>query len=256
MSAIQDHMMFVRSGHLVKATMDELMRVIEKYITRVLAQKRISIFRKQASLQKKDNIGNSLQTALKFLDVGSQGIVPTRTLILETVKNGWCAVYLNEIGGLAGWSGLGYKLTQELHTESVFFFVQKHTLRRDKDGDLLGQWGVFQFMVFQGGRMKRLVELINDGRWDFGTQGEPLPFEDVQKYKFPKKKDRFTAEMVVCYLGELGFFPFDDAFYVVDTNHPARGIEVVIHEYPKYEPKFSFTPIEEIRKKDGPFEHF
>lgn len=44
----------------------------------------------------------------------------------------------------------------------------------------------------------------NDGRWSFGSSGEPFDFEEVERYSERRIRDRFTPEMLERYLIALG----------------------------------------------------
>jgi hypothetical protein len=48
----------------------------------------------------------------------------------------------------------------------------------------------------------------------FETRGDPLPFEQVERYKARLKKDRFTFDMLQDYSKALGLRPFDEDFYM------------------------------------------
>lgn len=51
----------------------------------------------------------------------------------------------------------------------------------------------------------RYVDVIQDPRWDFWERGEPLPFEQTERYKERIKKKRLTNEMLLDYLLALGW---------------------------------------------------
>ena len=57
--------------------------------------------------------------------------------------------------------------------------------------------------------MVRIIRMMNDsGRWEFYTDGSPLPFERLDAYQACKKRERFTQDMLYEYLRELGL-PYD-----------------------------------------------
>lgn len=64
----------------------------------------------------------------------------------------------------------------------------------------------------------RLVGLSpsEGGRLRFMDDGEPLPFEDVSRYKRRRVADRFTNETLIEYCRALGLRPFDADFYAPD----------------------------------------
>jgi hypothetical protein len=61
---------------------------------------------------------------------------------------------------------------------------------------------------------------VNDGgRWKFGTNGEPLPFENLRQYETRRIQDRFTLEMLAQYLGSFGIDYLSSEYY--DIPQPA-----------------------------------
>jgi hypothetical protein len=62
---------------------------------------------------------------------------------------------------------------------------------------------------------ERAISALQDGdRWRFETMGESLPFEDVERYKVRRVRDRFPHDLLGRYLHELGLRAFDEAFYM------------------------------------------
>ena len=61
----------------------------------------------------------------------------------------------------------------------------------------------------------RSISAVNDGgRWDFHQSGTPFPFEEIDRYRARRVRDRFTVEMLARYLAALGMRPFDEDFYL------------------------------------------
>lgn len=64
------------------------------------------------------------------------------------------------------------------------------------------------------------------GSWAFHQDGEPFPFEDVERYGARSKRDRLTSQMVHDYAAALGIrFP-DPTFYEgerVSIKHEGLG---------------------------------
>jgi hypothetical protein len=66
----------------------------------------------------------------------------------------------------------------------------------------------------EAGNIQRSVCAMDDGgRWIFETTGTPYSFEITERYDAPRKRDRFTHEMLVDYLRHFGIDAFDEAFY-------------------------------------------
>ena len=80
-------------------------------------------------------------------------------------------------------------------------------------------WGtLIQFILYKSlvtgsSEIKRKIELGYDGRWEFNTYGDPLPFEQVDIYNARRKRDRFSPEIVEEYCLALGIRINDENFY-------------------------------------------
>jgi hypothetical protein len=64
-----------------------------------------------------------------------------------------------------------------------------------------------EFAVYEGKGVKprRLVRvMLGEPKWDFYTEGEPLPFENLQAYRAQRIRDRFSSEMLVTYVEQWG----------------------------------------------------
>ncbi len=51
---------------------------------------------------------------------------------------------------------------------------------------------------------RRSIYAMQDGRWTFGSDGEPYSFEDVSRYQAKRIRDRFTPDMLNDILQGLG----------------------------------------------------
>jgi hypothetical protein len=73
---------------------------------------------------------------------------------------------------------------------------------------------------------RRSVSASNDGgRWVFSQSGAPYPFEELGAYERPRKRDRFTRDLLERYLREFAITPFVDEFYSVSRSCPAVMLE-------------------------------
>lgn len=52
-----------------------------------------------------------------------------------------------------------------------------------------------------------------DGRWEWHALGEPLDFEQRDRYEARRVRDRFDRDLLLAYLGELGIDASDDSAY-------------------------------------------
>jgi hypothetical protein len=53
----------------------------------------------------------------------------------------------------------------------------------------------------------------NDGRWEFGQGGEPIPEENLEPYSARRVRDRLNEAALLSLLAKLGARPRDDDFY-------------------------------------------
>ncbi len=64
--------------------------------------------------------------------------------------------------------------------------------------------------------IRRSISASYEGPWSFDANGEPpLEFEDLERYKAKKIRDRFTPEMLDEYLHHFGIHFFSPDFYEV-----------------------------------------
>ncbi|HEY7364501.1 MAG TPA: hypothetical protein VIE37_10370 [Methylomirabilota bacterium] len=60
----------------------------------------------------------------------------------------------------------------------------------------------------------RAVSAVQDeGRWEWTATGTVQPFEEVERYRQRRVRDRLTPDMLERYCGALGIRPFDESFY-------------------------------------------
>lgn len=140
-----------------------------------------------------------------------------RTLICKTESN-WSAYITNGINGGDVHSQPHY-LASILKVRSVGIIMVA-----DVPG---GQPGSMQFVYRDGTQTKeimtrhgpyaempsRSIAAHKESRWEFHAHGEPLPFEDVDRYSAKKIKDRLTTEMIEQYCAALGIHIFDPSFF-------------------------------------------
>lgn len=94
-----------------------------------------------------------------------------------------------------------------------------HTLSSD-EGRARGTYGAVQFELFGPGRGQFLDYLRSvsvawaGGRWTFSANGEPQPFEEIERYDRRKITDRFTPEMLDRYCAAIGVRPWESSFYM------------------------------------------
>jgi hypothetical protein len=137
-----------------------------------------------------------------------------RHLFIPT-RSAWTAYVADQWTGTDAASPMSV-MARRLGIRCLRVVAVPHTLRGDQ-----GRYGAVMLDVFgpeQPGKPTnyvRAVEVANDGgRWVFEQEGEPFPFEQVEKYQARRVRDRFTFEMLKDYLRHLGLAPFEEDFYL------------------------------------------
>jgi hypothetical protein len=190
------------------------------------------------------SVATELSGALAFLDPVANRF--TRLIALETVQADWIAVYTNWD---TGWFQLGQSVSKELRTDVCVFRAIPDTLRRDSKGQLIGRPGAATFALFSKGNTVRSLTCLNDnGRWRFTQEGKPLAFERRAQYRAKNLRDRFTIAMLLEYMAALRLRPFEDDFFAVGTQRPARGMEVLPAD-PDSVRGIRFTPMRILRRQ-------
>jgi hypothetical protein len=76
--------------------------------------------------------------------------------------------------------------------------------------------------VVDAGKSVRSIHVMLDGdSWVFFQKGEPLSFEDVDRYRARRKKDRLTPQIVSTYLNQIGYGSLRREFWI-DEAAPAH----------------------------------
>jgi hypothetical protein len=88
---------------------------------------------------------------------------------------------------------------------------------------------------------RRSLAAAKDGCWEWVNAGEPFPFEQTDCYALPRKRDRFTAEMLRDYLTQFGIRLFDDDFFRVDAQHPAIRLQQISNVW--HTPEFTLAEV-------------
>jgi hypothetical protein len=135
-------------------------------------------------------------------------LIPTRSAWTAYVANGWT--------GTDAASPMSY-MARRLSIRCLRVVAVPHTPRKNQGV----RYGAVMLDVFgpeQPGKIHnyvRALEVANDGgRWVFEQEGEPFPFEQVERYQARRVRDRFTFEMLKDYLRHLGLEPFEEDFYM------------------------------------------
>lgn len=84
---------------------------------------------------------------------------------------------------------------------------------------------------------ERSISAAYDAKWKFSTAGTIQPFEDTDRYKARRIRDRFTPEMLKEYCAALGVRPWDVDYYSseavllsIDQPLPTQSREYSLEE--------------------------
>lgn len=151
-----------------------------------------------------------VETISTDLDSALEGLLPiipssTRHLFFPC-RNGWTILFENGFQGTDNTpvcmlaKSMPSVTIRVVENSILSTFHYPATIWSVYDGD---QWP------------KRHVAAMDDGgQWVFPQVGEPLPFEDLEKYKTRRIRDRFTPTLLRQYLAEFSAFPYDLDFYL------------------------------------------
>ena len=146
----------------------------------------------------------SLQRAFEFLD--DRKVTPDRAILID-IFGGWTAFFDNHSHEYLAQAEL-FVLCERLGVVTCFF---------SHNGDAASpQFGSSQFCHFtptfetNGVTVQeRQVMVYKESGWTFSQNGDPLPFEHVDRYASKRKKDRLDAELLREY-GKAIDLPFWD----------------------------------------------
>jgi hypothetical protein len=116
-------------------------------------------------------------------------VVPDRTAFMGHQEDGW------------------YTLTHILATRLKAPALQLRATQRGS-----GRY-VCDFKYWVGGDVVRTVQALDDEPWRFVQRGDPLPVEDLQRYRKRRICHRVTADYLVGMAGKLGWPVADRGFW-------------------------------------------
>jgi len=98
------------------------------------------------------------------------------------------------------------------------------------EGKQVNGWGggMFDYTLADGSY--RAINLMKDISWKFYEVGEPLPFEEFERYNEKLARNRFTPDMLERYCQQVGIDFFNEDFYmpsgseaiIIETVRPVR----------------------------------
>lgn len=182
---------------------------------------------------KHEFVSGSLEDVLRSL-------LPLVTLVnrhlFVPTKGDWIAYFDNGWRGTYSTSAIAY-LADHIQCRGVIMNGVPDTIRT-QDGISRGRYGSVKLSIYGPQKTEwlnpiRSIHVLHDGdRWVFDNLGTPFSFEDNERYKARRIRDRFTLDMLRDYLGRLGLFPFEEDFYLPEGKNMATLMEN-LHKSPK-----------------------
>ncbi len=163
-----------------------------------------------------------------------------RRLFVATTA-GWTACFQSGISGSDPFPATNHLSTELLHVLGM----------RVCSTPSVAQWPATIWEVYAPVELggipplcyRRSVEAANDGgRWVFEMSGEPFPFEQLDQYRLPRTRDRFTRELLREYLAEFDLDPFSDSFYRVSPDSPAVVLDSTTR-WPEPAPEYTLHEV-------------
>lgn len=114
-----------------------------------------------------------------------------------------------------------------------------------------GQPGATQLEIYDGANMKTLGDCLRrissirgeSDRWEFDTEGDVQPFEDVSRYTVKPVRKRFDRELLERYCRAMGIDPFNPEFY-------GPQFTILRWQYP-LRPEWGYEDYEFLLKRAG-----
>lgn len=138
-----------------------------------------------------------------------------RTSLVASTCSPWTAVFLADESGSGPQSIIGH-LSRQIPCNGLLITCVDDTFDRTTKK---GRFGGVQFRYLSVEKQeflnyRRSIGAVNDcGRWVFVEDGIPLDFEDPEKLKAKRIRDRFTPEHLEAYCKALGIQVFDEEYY-------------------------------------------
>jgi hypothetical protein len=177
----------------------------------------------------KGNFENLLQKSLPFG-------YPWKDIFFET-NSKWTGFYQN-----IGRTEIGHASVVGKYANAQVIGAEAWTSKYKR---VVNGWGGGAFYLFKGRDLLRHMMLSDQDGWEFDNYGEPLPFEDVEKYKEKFARNRFTPEMLDKYLKEFGIDFFNEDFYMP----PGSKAYIIEQVRPPYNENDKPMSLEEMRKR-------
>lgn len=164
---------------------------------------------------RRHDLHGDLPRMLQRLSPLTGGTRPRR-LLVATQNPEWTAYFDCGLTGTDAESAIGH-LSRVLSCEGMYVSTVPHTIGTAHEQP--GRYGAAKLVMFGPKGTEplgyvRVVSVVHDGsRWVFDEDGDPQPFEDTERYKSRRIRDRFDSAKLAQYCASLGLHPFVEDFY-------------------------------------------
>ncbi|WP_418983485.1 hypothetical protein [Alistipes sp.] len=107
-----------------------------------------------------------------------------------------------------GFDTLGYNINRCFHIE-----LTRISLSLEDETGEFNYAPFYKFQHFYPDGRERYVRVMWDNRWEFWEKGEPMAFEQTEKYNERIRRKRLTNDMVLDYVKALGWDLRDPRFW-------------------------------------------
>lgn len=155
--------------------------------------------------EEKVNIGTHAERAKMPLEeawqhVAQRAFTPDRAVLIPV--GGWTAFFDNHANEWLAAAEL-YILCERLRATTCFFLYEDRPERGEHRGS-----AQFNCCRYAGGEFpvrERQVTLLKENGWRFQETGDALPFERLDQYALPKKRDRLNPAVLRASARRLAF---------------------------------------------------
>lgn len=147
----------------------------------------------------------TLENSWSFLDQG-RFFNPNRAMLVP--MKDWTAYFDNHSREFVA-GAHRRELCRRLKCDTCHFFFDDRTLGMEGSCE----FGHVRYESGEVAAKSRQVRVIHDSGWQFEEFGDPLPFEQLERYKLRKKADRLNPEILRDYGAALGVPFWDESAY-------------------------------------------
>ena len=129
----------------------------------------------------------------------------------------WSPVNQGEITALVANRSDGLAHTLSVYARTYPRTIFRASIRDSKADPYPGC--AFAYYAEMGGARREVAAVAEPDGWKFVQTGQPQSFEELDRYKQPRIRDRVTRELVTSYLAKLGLNVAEDQFWQASDEY-------------------------------------